>query len=136
MRSKADVVFFAKSGASYQIQHPAGTTELSRLLESKLPGFLFLACLSVVAICPYQHSLYDMDMLGYMGNAVAMSTVDPRETAVYQEIFTRVPNPARDHLLGRDNHILPEQINSPGDRSVDAYHFAEYLPCFAIRPLY
>jgi hypothetical protein len=102
------------------------------------PFALFLLLLGVICSRPYQYSLYDMDMLGYLGNAAVMMTRDPVEIhkIVYDEIHANVPNPPLDHLLGKDPNV-PSDHNAPGrDRASNPYHFAEFLPCFAIRPLF
>src|SRR5215813_3192270 len=99
---------------------------------------LFSLLLAVLCSRPYRHPLFDMDMLGYMGNAVAMTTRNPAEIhrIVYQELRSNVPNPPLDHLLGKDPNSPADQNASRSDRATNMYHFAEYLPCFAIRPLF
>ncbi len=117
------------------------TAPLAMRFRWSRPGLatvFFLLSISVVSARPYFYSLYDMDMLGYMGNAVAISgaSIQQIHETVYQEVLTLVPQPTRNHLLGRDGVGPTSRINSARDRSTNAYHFAEFLPCFAIRPLF
>src|SRR5438445_1352191 len=53
---------------------------------------------------------------------------------VYTEVAEHVPAGPRQHLLGLAGRA--DQDDSRKDRAANAYHFAEFLPCFAIRPLY
>jgi hypothetical protein len=55
--------------------------------------------------------------------------------AVYGAL-ARVPPGTRAHLLGQDQGPSPAQIASFRDRANNPEHFVEFLPCFAIRPLY
>ncbi len=99
---------------------------------------VYLLLLTVVATRPYLHSFYDMDMLGYIGNAVAMSGASVRQIhdTAYQAVAAEVPRGAREHLLGQDKAGPTSQWESRQDRAVNAGHYAEYLPCFAIRPIF
>jgi hypothetical protein len=99
-------------------------------------GYLLL--LTAAASRPYRYSIYDMDMMGYIGNAVAMSgaSIPEIHEAAYLAVATEVPQASRDHLLGRDESGPTSQWQSRQDRAVNSYHFAEYLPCFAIRPIF
>jgi hypothetical protein len=98
----------------------------------------FALAMAALSIRPYLYSLYDMDMLGYMGNAVAISGASIQEIhdSVYAEVISSVPERARAHLLGQDGQGPSSQIASRKDRFANAYHFAEFLPCFAIRPIF
>jgi hypothetical protein len=99
---------------------------------------VYLLLLTFVSSRPYFYSLYDMDMMGYIGNAVAISGASVRQIhdASYRALEAEVPPPAREHLLGRDKAGPTSQWESRQDRAVNPDHFAEYLPCFAIRPIF
>jgi hypothetical protein len=75
-------------------------------------------------------------MLGYMANVAALETSGASQihAAVYSELPRHVPEGTRAHLLGQDN-AGPDSA-SRRDRASNPDHFAEFLPCFAIRPLY
>jgi hypothetical protein len=99
---------------------------------------IYLVLLTWLSSRPYFHSLYDMDMMGYIGNAVAISGASIREIhdTAYRALNAEAPPAAREHLLGRDKAGPTSQWESRQDRAVDAGHFAEYLPCFAVRPIF
>lgn len=99
---------------------------------------VYLLFLTLLASRPYLYSLYDMDMMGYIGNAVAISGASVRQIhdISYRAVDAEVPPAAREHLLGRDKAGPISQWESRQDRAVNADHFAEYLPCFAIRPVF
>jgi len=75
-------------------------------------------------------------MLGYMGNARLNDTIDPVKLhgLVYGELRASVPSSAFGYLTGAPGE--PDQSGSKHDRFLNAYHYTEFLPCFAIRPLY
>jgi hypothetical protein len=79
-----------------------------------------------------------MDSIQYMGNALLMEERDPVRVheRVYAEVDRSVPKIARDHLLGRDAGATADQNRSRQARAANAGTFAEFLPFFAIRPLY
>ncbi|PYV95651.1 MAG: hypothetical protein DMG89_20675 [Acidobacteria bacterium] len=110
----------------------------SREPYSYAATLFFLLAITAVSLRPYLYSLYDMDMLGYMGNAVAMRGASIREIhdTVYADVLRSVPEATRAHLLGQDGQGPVSQIASRKDRFANAYHFAEFLPCFAIRPIF
>jgi hypothetical protein len=101
-------------------------------------SFLYVAFLGASAFHLYRTPLYRMDALQYMGNALLMENRDLFEVhrGVYSEIYRSVPGPARDGLLGRQTGAPPDQNLSRELRSHDPYRFSEFLPFFAIRPLY
>ncbi|MCU1302651.1 MAG: hypothetical protein JWQ87_2935 [Candidatus Sulfotelmatobacter sp.] len=107
-------------------------------LRQKIVIAVYLLLLTLLASRPYTYSLFDMDMMGYIGNAVAMSGASIRQIhdTAYQAVEAEVPQAAKDHLLGRDKLGPPSQWQSRQDRASNAEHFAEYLPCFAIRPIF
>jgi hypothetical protein len=108
------------------------------------PGFgrtaplLFAAFLVLVSWHAYHYPAYGIDMLGYMENVAALETSNPREiqSVVYSEVRAKLPEGIRRHLLGVDSTAPAQQNASLKDRASNPYHFTEFLPCFAIRPLY
>jgi hypothetical protein len=86
----------------------------------------------------YKTPLYAMDSVGYMGNALLFgdNNIARIHAQVYADLETRVPQPARDHLLGHDPGAPADQNASRQLRARDPYRFAEFLPFYAIRPLY
>jgi hypothetical protein len=99
---------------------------------------VYLLLLTLVSSRPYFYSLYDMDMMGYIGNAIAMTGANLAQIheVAYRAMAAEVPEMAKDHLTGRDKAESPSQGNALQDRSTNPYHFAEFLPCFAIRPIF
>jgi hypothetical protein len=79
-----------------------------------------------------------MDALQYMGNAVLMEETDPVKVhqKVYAEIDDRIPRIARQDLLGHQIGAPEDQNKSRQERAANPYRFAEFLPLFAIRPMY
>ena len=106
------------------------------------PGVLapvvFFLLLGLVAWHSYRFPSYGVDMLGYMENLAVLETSNVNEihAAVYGEVRSKLPAGVRDHLLGLDKGAPDRQNSSLQDRSSNPDHFAEFLPCFAIRPLY
>jgi hypothetical protein len=98
----------------------------------------YVVLLTLLSSRPYLYSLYDMDMMGYIGNAVAISGASVRQIhdTAYRALEAEVPASAKEHLLGQDKAGPVSQWKSRQDRAVNADHFAEYLPCFAIRPIF
>jgi hypothetical protein len=98
-----------------------------------MKSFVYLIFLLVVAVHLYRTPVYDMDLLGYMGNALLYKTQDVRELhrLVYSQV-KRLPNATT--LLGASDNA--EQNVSRKARAEHPEYFAEFLPCFAIRPLY
>ncbi len=106
------------------------------MLESQaVTRVFYLTALFLVSVHLYRTPIYDMDMLGYMGNALLMRTTDVWEIhrRVYADI-DRLPKDARLGLLGLTGSA--DQNASRRARADHAGNFAEFLPCFAIRPLY
>ena len=98
----------------------------------------YLLFLSLFAGHAYFYSLYDIDMMGYIGNALAISSASIQQIHddAYRALAAETPREVQDHLLGRDMAPPISQWKSRQDRATNAYHFAEYLPCFAIRPIF
>jgi hypothetical protein len=107
------------------------------LLSSKLATVGFAIFLTLAAYRAYQYPGYTSDMFLYMANAVAMHGDDIKaiHDTVYQEVLTEIPKPALDHLLGNDP-VETSQSRSFHERAVNPYRFAEFLPCFAVRPVF
>ena len=99
-------------------------------------AYAVLLCL--VSIHLYKNPGYDMDSIQYMGNALLMEETDPViiHQRVYSEINLWVPKAARDQLLGHELGAPDDQNKSRQERAANPYRFAEFLPLFAIRPLY
>jgi len=55
---------------------------------------------------------------------------------VYAEVRQYLPEPAKDHLLGKEEGAPADQNRSRELRARDPRSFAQFLPFFAIRPLY
>jgi hypothetical protein len=73
-----------------------------------------------------------------MGNALLMEETDMMRIhqRVYAEVQRSVPKAARDGLLGYEAGAPADQNRSRQERAANASRFAEFLPLFAIRPLY
>lgn len=96
----------------------------------------FAVLISLACLRAYRYPQYSLDGLSYMANVVAMKGASIREIheTVYREAQSRIPAPVFAHLTGNDPAEPITEANSARDRAVNPYHFAEYLPCFAIRP--
>jgi hypothetical protein len=97
---------------------------------------IYVLLLALVTAHFYLAPFWDLDMLGYMGNARLNDTTDPVKLhgLVYGELRASVPSSAFGYLTGAPGE--PDQMGSKHERLVNAYHYAEFLPCFAIRPVY
>ena len=98
----------------------------------------FAVCLTLASWRAYRYPEYSTDGFSYMGNAVAMSGagIQVIHDSVYREARAGMPRPEFDHLTGNDPSEPASERNSFHQRAVDAYRFAEFLPCFAIRPVF
>lgn len=99
---------------------------------------VYVLLLTFASIHLYRNPIYSMDSIQYMGNALLMEETDPIivHQRVYSEIDLRVPRASRDQLLGHESGAPEDQNESRRERAINAYRFAEFLPLFAIRPLY
>ena len=99
---------------------------------------LYLTALLLASVHLYLSPIYDMDFVQYMGNALLMEERDPvrLHQRVYLELRQRVPRPALEDLLGNEIGVSEDQNQSRQERATNAYRYAEFLPLFAIRPLY
>jgi hypothetical protein len=104
--------------------------------RTRVGSSVYAIILALVTIHFYRAPFWDLDMLGYMGNARLNETVDPIKLhdLVYSELQSSVPSTAFGYLTGAPGE--PDQMGSKHERLVNAYHYAEFLPCFAIRPMY
>ena len=111
---------------------------MSKAFREKAIVCAYGLLLSLVSLHLSRSPNYDMDSVQYMGNALLMEETDPVRIheRVYSEINLRVPQVARDHLLGHEPGAPEDQNRSRQERAVNPYRFAEFLPLFAIRPLY
>ena len=91
-----------------------------------------------VSIHLYHTPIYSMDSIQYIGNALLMEDGDVVRIheRVYAEVRRSVPSGERENLLGHEAGGPEDQNKSRQERAANAYRFAEFLPLFAIRPLY
>lgn len=130
----------------------AGSPEYTRwnkLLSSRIKGIRlrnsslwylsgFAVCLSCFCVRAYHYPEYSTDEFSYMANAVAMrgAGVQAIHQAVYAEAKAGIPKQAFLHLTGTDPIEGPAEGRSFRERATNPYRFAEFLPCFAIRPIF
>jgi len=100
--------------------------------------FLYVLTLVGLSIHLYRKPIYDVDAIQYMGNALLMEETDIVRVhqRVYADVQRSVPQRERENLLGREPGAPASQNESRQGRAADAYRYAEFLPLFAIRPLY
>jgi hypothetical protein len=98
----------------------------------------YLLLLGVVSLHLYRSPTYDMDSIQYMGNALLMERTDVVgiHRRVYAELGEAVPKEEREPLLGYEPGAPADQNASRLERAANPYRFGEFLPMFAIRPLY
>jgi hypothetical protein len=103
-----------------------------------IPCVLYVVVLTCLSLRLYVRPLYDIDMLGYIGNALLEEQTDPVRIhqRVYREVATQLPAIVQQHFTGQEAGAPESQNASRKDRASNAYHFAEFLPFFAIRPVY
>jgi len=91
-----------------------------------------------VAIHLYRTPIYSMDSIQYMGNALLMEERDPVRIhqRVYDDVRRSVPRVEREGLLGHVEGATADYAKSRRMRAANPYRYAEFLPLFAIRPLY
>lgn len=113
-------------------------TEESHLSLSKLlPALGFLIVVTLAAWRAYQYPEYSSDGFQYMANAVAMHGAHAKEIheTVYRDVYAGVPSNILNHLLGHDP-VETSQSISFRERAASAERFTEFLPCFAVRPIF
>ncbi|MGA7217667.1 MAG: hypothetical protein WBX38_05105 [Candidatus Sulfotelmatobacter sp.] len=98
----------------------------------------YLCLLAGASVRLYRKPIYSMDSIQYMGNALLMEERDPARIhqRVYAEVRRFVPAADRDNLLGHRADAPDDQNKSRQQRAANSGAFAEFLPLFAIRPLY
>lgn len=99
---------------------------------------LYVLMLGGVAIHLYRTPIYSMDSIQYMGNALLMEERDPVRIhqRVYDDVRRSVPRVEREGLLGHVEGATADYAKSRRMRAANPYRYAEFLPLFAIRPLY
>jgi hypothetical protein len=99
---------------------------------------IYLLLLGGSSIHLYRKPIYDMDAIQYMGNALLMEERDVVRVhaRVYAELRSSVPAWEREILLGHEAGVPDDQNRSRRERAANPYRYAEFLPLFAIRPLY
>ena len=102
------------------------------------PFFLYVLALGFASIRLYRTPIYAMDAVQYMGNALLMEDTDIVNVhrRVYAELSRRVPQTALRELLGNEPGAPKDQNDSRRERARSPRRYAEFLPLFAIRPLY
>ena len=99
---------------------------------------LYVVMLLGLSIHLYRTPYYDMDFLQYMGNALLMEESDPVRihARVYGELHRYVPENALKGLVGNQPGAPEDQNRSRSERAKSPDRFMQFLPLFAIRPLY
>jgi hypothetical protein len=119
---------------SYVSDDQGGPARVSSPNKGLVIFIVYALVLAVISARLGRHPNYVMDAAQYMGNALLMEEQDPVKihTRVYAEIDRHVPKAARQALLGWG--VSPDESRQV--RARDPYRFVEFLPLFAIRPLY
>ena len=104
---------------------------------SRVAVAIYVVLLGAVSIHLYRFPVYPMDTLGYMGNALLMKHLDPARIheLVYAEVH-QMPERTEEDLLGIQITSDPTADASRHMRAKSVDSSTEFLPCFAIRPLY
>src|SRR5579864_3887171 len=99
---------------------------------------LYLLALGLSSLHLYRKPVYAMDAVQYLGNALLMEDQDivSVHRRVYAELHRRVPSDALRVLLGDEPGSPTDQNESRRERARNPYRYGEFLPLFAIRPLY
>jgi hypothetical protein len=102
----------------------------------KLAVAAYVLILGLATIHFYKSPYWVMDLLGYMGNARLHETTDPvvLHNRVYGELRSSVPPEVFDLLTGAPG--VHDENGAKHDRFLNPNHYVQFLPCFAIRPLY
>ena len=118
--------------------HEEGLALRPYRVERRLLLAVYFLLLTALSIHLYRTPIYSMDSIQYMGNALLMEERDPvrLHQRVYDEVRRVVPEREREALLGQEAGAPADQNESRQERAANAYRFAEFLPLFAIRPLY
>jgi len=121
------------------VRRPQLVSGQGRKTVGDLAAFLvYVLILSGAAIHLYRTPIYSMDSIQYMGNALLMEERDPVRIhqRVYDDVRRSVPRAEREGLLGHVEGTTPDYAESRRTRAANPYRYAEFLPLFAIRPLY
>ncbi len=99
---------------------------------------VYLLLLGGCSIHLYRKPIYDLDAIQYMGNALLMeeTNIIRIHERVYAEIRRSVPPGDQESLVGHQAGAPDDQNRSRRERAANPYRYAEFLPLFAIRPLY
>lgn len=99
---------------------------------------LYVLALGLSSLHLYRKPVYAMDSIQYMANALLMEDTDIVRVhrRVYAELNRAIPESARQGLLGHDPAAPADQNKSRQERARSAETLGEFLPFFAIRPLY
>lgn len=117
-------------------------TLISYKLPIRIPNSVYfafyVAVLALLSIHLYRTPIYVMDFVQYMGNALLMENNDAMriQARVYSELHRSVPKDQLEALLGNEPGAPADQNKSRHERAVNPSTFGEFLPLFAIRPLY
>jgi hypothetical protein len=109
-----------------------------KAVPSPVIWVVYALALGTFAIHLYRAPIYSMDSVHYMGNALLMEDTDIARVhaRVYSELKRSVPKSALEDLLGNRPGAPADQNRSRQERAASPGPFAEFLPLFAIRPLY
>jgi hypothetical protein len=99
---------------------------------------IYLFFLTAISLHLYRNPEYSTDSIQYMGNAILTGneSIPQIHARVYSELTKWVPEPARGQLTGNEPGAPADQNRSREVRAHDSRAFAQFLPFFAIRPLY
>jgi hypothetical protein len=129
-----------KSSRLPNLRIPSSTEQTDRwcLRGGPLWTASYFFCLALISIHLYRNPEYSPDVIHHMGNALLSGDQDISQihSKVYGEIQKWVPEPARSHLMGIEPGAPVDQNQSRQMRASDSRVFAQFLPFFAIRPLY
>lgn len=135
--SKADLADLELS-SSVETHSMRQNSTQSRRAKALVSVAVYLVCLSAAAVHLYRKPDYSMDSIQYMGNALLDGNLSIPEihTRVYSEVERWIPEPTRGNLLGNETGAPADQNFSREMRAKDPRVFGEFLPFFAIRPMY
>src|SRR5438552_317451 len=89
----------------------------------------YVIVMAIISFHFYRLPGWDMDMLAYMGNALLLedTNVSRLHHRDYDEV-ARIPSGTQRKLMEGDQERK--------HRAANPEHTAQFLPCFAIRPMY
>lgn len=98
---------------------------------------IYVVLLGLVSVHLYRSPVYPLDTLGYMGNALLMKHLDSAKIheLVYVEV-DQMSEVAKQDILGIQVTTDSTADASRRVRAKNVDSSTEFLPCFAIRPLY